>query len=75
MTYLNMRLDGVGYKSNTQWMFECWDRLISKDKEDLINELYMASEEDIEFDRADLPFADSKYDSLRKDKMVVKLVV
>ena len=51
------------------------DVFMSKDKEDLINELYKAIEEDIEFDKGNLPFRTAKYDSLRKDETVIKLVV
>ena len=49
--------------------------VMNKNKENLINELYEAIEEDLEFDRGNLPFRTSKYDSLRKDETVVKLVV
>ncbi len=48
---------------------------MSENKEDLINELYKAIEEDLEFDRGNLPFRTSKYDSLRKDETVIKLVI
>ena len=51
------------------------DVFMSENKEDLINELYKAIEEDLEFDRGNLPFRTSKYDSLRKDETVIKLVV